>query len=439
MTQSFILSRTVRKCKRGRPARGNPDSYDVLVLDASDRQSLATVRSLGRAGLRVAVAESDFLVAEGHGTPAFRSRYSAYNLVLPHFAEAEAFASAVLQFVDIHPVRVIVPAREGSISALLPRRKKLATLGCTLALASDASLAIANDKDLTLEAARELSIPCPDSVPVSNIDEVRSSADRLGLPMVLKPTVSWPGAERVAPVEVGSVDEAIAQTERFIATGARVLAQQLLPGRREGVTLFIADGEVMAAFAHAEHRTIPPLGGISVLRESIELSPDIVVPSTRLARAIGLDGLCEVEFRRDAENRPQLMEINARPAGTMEIAVLCGVDLPLMMWQLATGSRVNSVKTYRPGIRMRWLYGELRWLVENNASAGRSNTVSRQRALWRFCSEFVRTRHYDSVDLRDLRPTVIDLLNTIWFVRRFLMKQLSRSDASSKTIVSSDS
>lgn len=34
------------------------DCYDILVLDAGTRQSLACVRSLGRAGLRVAVGES---------------------------------------------------------------------------------------------------------------------------------------------------------------------------------------------------------------------------------------------------------------------------------------------------------------------------------------------------------------------------------------------
>ena len=49
-------------------ARGSYE-YDALVLDAGTRQTLASVRSLGRAGLRVALAESyvqqlDFAEAE---------------------------------------------------------------------------------------------------------------------------------------------------------------------------------------------------------------------------------------------------------------------------------------------------------------------------------------------------------------------------------------
>ena len=34
------------------------DSYDILILDAAYKQSLVSAQSLGRAGLRVALAES---------------------------------------------------------------------------------------------------------------------------------------------------------------------------------------------------------------------------------------------------------------------------------------------------------------------------------------------------------------------------------------------
>src|ERR1700752_4080246 len=58
--------------------------YDVLVLDGSFKQSLASVRSLGRAGLRVAAGESvgQSNVSE-RPVPAFRSRYCQGRLILP--------------------------------------------------------------------------------------------------------------------------------------------------------------------------------------------------------------------------------------------------------------------------------------------------------------------------------------------------------------------
>ena len=96
-----------------------------------------------------------------------------------------------------------------------------------------------------------------------------------------------------------------------------MLAQEWACGRREGVTLFIVDGEVLASCGCAAYRTSPPLGGASVMRESIPVPQDIYSASVRLATAIGMQGVCEVEFRRDADNRALLMEINARLAGTI--------------------------------------------------------------------------------------------------------------------------
>src|ERR1700753_3870155 len=63
-----------------------PDRYDILVLDAGSRQSLASGRSLGRAGLRVALAESFDECDPSLPVLAFRSRYSARNVVLPSYA-----------------------------------------------------------------------------------------------------------------------------------------------------------------------------------------------------------------------------------------------------------------------------------------------------------------------------------------------------------------
>ena len=76
---------------------------------------------------------------------------------------------------------------------------------------------------------------------------------------------------------------------------------------------------------------------------------DTMHASVLLAKAIGLQGVCEVEFPRDAGNRPLLMEINARLAGTIENAVRSGVDFPLMIWNLATGQDVVPGPATGPG------------------------------------------------------------------------------------------
>jgi predicted ATP-grasp superfamily ATP-dependent carboligase len=246
----------------------------------------------------------------------------------------------------------------------------------------------------------------------------------LGFPFVLKPTISWTGkvAERVVPFEITSMAEAIATTERFLAAGSGVLAQQWACGRREGVTLFIKDGSVLASCGHVAYRTTPPLGGASVMRQSIRVPGDVLEAAVRLVKAVGLQGVCEVEFRRDANNHPLLMEINPRLAGTIENAIQSGVDFPLMIWQWATGADVQPVTGHRTGVRTRWLQGDLRWLRENLGRTGRPDSVPKGRSFWIFAWEFGRTWHYDFLDLRDPRPAIVELCTTAASGGRFFRR-----------------
>lgn len=74
------------------PAHRSPASeispfcwYDVLILDAAYKQSLTCARSLGRAGLRVAVGERRVESNLPERVPAFKSRYCARSLHLPDY------------------------------------------------------------------------------------------------------------------------------------------------------------------------------------------------------------------------------------------------------------------------------------------------------------------------------------------------------------------
>lgn len=398
-----------------------PGRYDILVLDASYKQSLACARSLGRAGLKVALGESAAESDPSRPALAFHSRYSSRNILLPDYAAgSSAFADAVVRFVMENPTTVVLPTGDATIAALTPYRARLAELGCVLALAPDAALEIALYKDRTLEVARKLGIDQPRTMRIDNVDDLGAAAAEFGFPFVLKPTSSWSEKlrDRLVPAEVVNEREATDATRRFLDAGLGVLGQEWACGRREGVTLFIVDGDIRASCGHVAYRTSPQLGGASVMRESIPVPGDIHAASIQLARTIGMEGVCEVEFRRDARNRALLMEINPRLAGTIYNAVHAGVDLPLMIWQWATGLPVEQVPGYRTGVRTRWLHGDLRWLRDNYRRAGRPDSVPWAAGLWTFGAEFARTRRYDCFDSRDLRPVAAELRTTMAAIRK---------------------
>jgi predicted ATP-grasp superfamily ATP-dependent carboligase len=389
------------------------ETYDILILDGTYKQSLTSARSLGRAGLRVALGESLSQYDPDRGAASWRSRYCARDVALPDYnTDQAAYIDAVVAFVRDHQVKVVLPTGDANIVMLAPHRKQFADLGCTLAVASDAAFEIANDKVRTLEVADKLGIAYPKSIQVADVAGLRAVEAEFGYPFVLKPTISWTGEaqDRVSPIEVVNEAEAVAAITRYLATGCEVLAQQWAPGRREGVSLLLVGGEVRGICGAVAHRTVPPLGGVSVMRESITVPDDILDASVNLAKTIGLEGPCEVEWRRDAEGRPLLMEVNARLAGTLENANRSGVDFPLLVWQWATGQPVQSALTYRTGVRTRWLSGEVQWLRANIKQPGRPDTVTVPRALWTFVWEFARTRHYDYLDRSDMWPALGELL-----------------------------
>ena len=412
----MLASKPRRRPRSGRQTRDSlPSSsyaYDALVLDGAFKQSLASIRSLGKARLRVATSECFAECDPGLPVAGFLSKYSSRNEILPSYiADAKAYGAAIVDFVRRHPTRVVLPTMDGSIATLMAIREQLAEMGCTVALATNTALEVANDKHRTLELAAGLGIYRPQTVRIDAVEELPTLLATFEFPFVLKPRISWAAqsATRLAPIEVVNEREAAEVSERFLTAGVSVLGQQLATGRREGVTLFLADGNVVASCAHAALRTTPALGGASVMRVSIPAPIDILDSSVRLAKAIGLEGACEVEFRRASDGRPLLMEINARLAGTIKNSVHSGVDFPLLAWKWAAGYPLTAIGNYRTGIRTRWLRGDIRWLRDNSSRAGRPDSLPKLQAMRIFAADFVRTRHYDSVHGFDIGPVIGEL------------------------------
>ena len=93
-------------------------------------------------------------------------------------------------------------------------------------------------------------------------------------------------------------------------------AAALAPGDGIGVELLMDHGRPLAAFQHRRIQEVPPTGGASALRESVELDPDLYDHAVALLRELGWTGLAMVEFRRGADGVGNLMEINGRVWGS---------------------------------------------------------------------------------------------------------------------------
>src|SRR5690242_17738836 len=167
---------------------GKRTALDILLLDAEYRQTLAALRDCTPMGLGVGVVAC---AGEESGAPAFASRYARVRAIVPDFAtDHDGYVDALMELLELYPARMILPAHDGSIEALRPRRAEIERL-TTLPLASEAALDIAISKPRTLEVAEEVGVAIPRSLPVTTLDEARVAFRAFGPPTVLKPVQSW--------------------------------------------------------------------------------------------------------------------------------------------------------------------------------------------------------------------------------------------------------
>jgi predicted ATP-grasp superfamily ATP-dependent carboligase len=413
---------------------GKPLKVDVLVLDAQFRQSLAALRALGRGNVRVGAVACR---SDADWAPAFKSRHCELSAIVPDFeGDPIGYADAVLSLLDAFPARLILPSHDGSIQSLRARRAEIERR-TFLPLAPESALDIAVSKTRTLALAAELGIAVPQSIAVHSENDTRAALNALGCPAVIKPVQSWGESAglgtRLGADSIRNVDEALRAVNKILAAGLTAVIQPWLPGRRDAVSLFYTAGTIWARFAQTSYREFPALGGSSVLCESIRPTADIVAPAEQLVRAAGLEGCAMVEFRRDREGRPVLMEINARMPGSVALAVAAGVNFPKLLHAWAVGKPLREIAEYRVGVRQRWLSGEVWFLKDVFADSGRPDTPGRASAVSTFFLDFFRRPSaLTGVDFTDMRPALAELRHG---VVEPLLGRVAKSTAASRAAI----
>ena len=380
----------------------------ALILDADTRTALVAARALAAAGVTVTMGTPRLT------EPALSSRAVADRVLLPSAEDdLEAYGEQILAWASRNPGCVIFPMTDPSVVALKQFRDELSAVGAP-ALPPEDALEVALSKKLTLEAAAACDIAVPRQVLVTSLEEALAAMSTVGYPCVAKPVESWKPLDQARGVRVVSayVEDAAAAAEALtaddISERAPWLIQEYASGERQTVTAFRHDGRVSAIFGLGIRRTWPPLGGASVMRESIVAPPELVEQSIRLLETIGYEGYGEVEFRRDREGRPLLMEINPRLAGTLEVPARAGVDFVLMQYCWAAGLEVPDGRDYPAGVRLSWPRGELQLLRASMRRSPRP-VPSLHSLAAELLRDYLPPPHIENLSLRDPMPTVATL------------------------------
>ncbi len=387
---------------------------EVLILDGDENQAVASVRDLGKAGLRVYVAES-FRFPK-----ASMSRYAERSFVYrsPR-TDKDGFLTDLLQLINQMGNRAIVllPMTETTTLALSEARDALETAGYLLVLPEHSSLTRAFDKDETSKLATVSGVVVPRQVVVEELSELGLIAE-LPMPVVVKATASnalIDGKQIAAPRPryATSLPAAEVLVLDLLNSGFTAVVQEFIEGVGIGFFALYEKGVLRRSFAHQRIRDVHPTGSGSSYRMSIEVSDELLAAGTSILDRLDWHGAAMVEFKRTPNGRLVFLEVNGRLWGSLSLAVSARAHFPRWMVSLATGKPLEPQPEVFERVRSRWILGEIRHLVavfRGKPSGFPGRFPSRAETL-RSIVAGLGTDRFDNFELADPLPELGDWLS----------------------------
>lgn len=321
----------------------------VLVTDGHFRKSLAVVRSLGRKGIPVAVGERTFL------NTSFFSKYCTRRLVYPSPQQSpNQFIEFLLKEIKKKQYDCLFPMEEGTLLLLAKYYSQISEY--TYLLIPDLKkIEFVRDKGNLMRFAESHGFPVPKtwySPPASPSPAVGGG---MGEGVVIKPRIS---SGSFGIVYVKKREDLVSSYQNVHERYPFPLIQEWIPdgGGVFGLSaLFDEASSVKAAFVHKKLRMYPVQGGPSTLAEGVE-HPQIMELGLSLLKSLNWVGVGMVEFKVDPRDGiPKLMEVNPRFWGSLQLAIVSGVDFPFLILKMARKERFDPVLRYAVGKRFRWL------------------------------------------------------------------------------------
>jgi len=296
----------------------------VFITDARSRMCLTVARSLGKAGYYVAVGDH-----ETRRSLSFYSKFIRQSLLYPNPLISEgAFLKAVKRIA--RHFDVIIPILEKSMVPLAKNKEFLEGEGTRLLMPDAGPLEVAMDKYRLYIVANSAGVPCPKTLLIEDLRDLRRAVKEIGLPLVLKVRreMSIPPEKRFAIIK--APDNLYLQAKRLLRIGGdSILAQEFIKGEKVGCFyLFNRHGDLVAYFCH--HRLVETPGGISAFCESY-FHAEALSNGLKLLKKLKWKGVAMAEFVIKEDGKPMLLEVNPRFWGSLPLAIAAGVDFPRLL------------------------------------------------------------------------------------------------------------
>jgi carbamoyl-phosphate synthase large subunit len=194
------------------------------------------------------------------------------------------------------------------------------------------SINLAEDRDMFEKKLRELSIPMPKGDVVTSIEEARAEAERVGYPVLLRPSFVLGGRNMEI---IHNHEEMESYMRKSIEEEGEVpiLVDKYLMGIECEVDA-ISDGEniiIPGIMEHVERAGVHSGDSMAVypsLTLSAETEGVIVDYTTRIGRGLGIVGLYNIQFVVNTNGEVFVLEVNPRSSRTVPfLSKITGINM----------------------------------------------------------------------------------------------------------------
>ena len=320
----------------------------VVTSGGSPSNSLGVIRGFGRRGIPVIYLDS---------LPTSIVRYSKYissHIKCPSSNSESAFIKILLNFgKQTRDRMMIIPTGDNDVLALSKYKCELEQF-YHLPVSTYKTVHNLLNKKKFYKLLAEMNIPHPKTYFPKNLNDLRSTGQRVAYPYIIKPANSLAFREEFGKkcFVINSTLELDQAISKLKDKNLEVMIQEIIPGNKIYVfyTYFNAKSEPLAACGYDKIRQYPLDFGSGTFCKSIWRSSPIN-ECFRLLKEIKYHGFAEPEFKMDPRDKKyKLLEINPRTTLQNRLASAFGVDIEYIAYLDALGQFTKKSFSFRKNV-----------------------------------------------------------------------------------------
>ena len=414
-----VAPRHVALARPGRNPLLSATSPPAVILGGGGT-ALPVARSLGAAGIPVFALGNQF----------DHVRHSRRCTTFVSLGREPGMQERWLEWLRSAPVgSVVLPAEDEGLELIARNRDMLLDLGLVPFEANDEVLLSMLDKHETYKLCEELGIAAPLSFKVHSEQDIAVALERVSYPCALKPVHShefvrhFPGMKAFV---VESDEELRSGLARTVSLGVEMIVTEIIPG---------ADDQFFSYYSYMDENGMPllhvtkrklrqyPIWFGSGCFHTTTWDPEAAELGLRFFEGVGLRGLGNVEFKRDARvGRLKLIECNHRFTAATGLLYAAGADLPLFVYNKLTDRPLPRIEGYDTDLTMWYPMRDLRAFLQYHRHG--------EMTFRTWARSIMRRHHYPVGSLSDTRPAIVNSLRVISRLRGLRGRTRARRDLS---------